>query len=103
MQFLSSGFVVMLFHYDGIVDEWSDLEWYDHVIHVSAKNQTKWCVLYSLLQVIMLQNFEMLIHSVDYFWFNNLGLSHICFDKSNIDQCFLVVAGGFPSGSCNQM
>ncbi|XP_057472019.1 uncharacterized protein LOC130760648 isoform X1 [Actinidia eriantha] len=41
-RFLSSNFVVMLFHYDGIVDGWRDLEWSDHVIHVSAANQTKW-------------------------------------------------------------
>ncbi|XWS42929.1 hypothetical protein CRYUN_Cryun16bG0055900 [Craigia yunnanensis] len=41
-KFLSSGFVVMLFHYDGIVDEWKDFEWIDQVIHVSAHNQTKW-------------------------------------------------------------
>jgi len=41
-KFLSSGFVVMLFHYDGIVDEWKDLEWSDLVIHISAVNQTKW-------------------------------------------------------------
>uniref|UniRef100_A0A5B7B5U6 Lysine ketoglutarate reductase trans-splicing related 1 n=1 Tax=Davidia involucrata TaxID=16924 RepID=A0A5B7B5U6_DAVIN len=41
-KFLSSDFVVMLFHYDGIVDEWKDLEWSDLVIHVSAVNQTKW-------------------------------------------------------------
>ena len=42
LQFLSSNFVVMLFHYDGIVDEWKDFEWSDHVIHISAVNQTKW-------------------------------------------------------------
>ncbi|KAL3523330.1 hypothetical protein ACH5RR_016164 [Cinchona calisaya] len=41
-KFLSSNFVVMLFHYDGIVDEWKDLEWSDSVIHISALNQTKW-------------------------------------------------------------
>ncbi|XP_030971136.1 uncharacterized protein LOC115991513 isoform X2 [Quercus lobata] len=41
-KFLSSNFVVMLFHYDGIVDEWKDFEWSDHVIHISAVNQTKW-------------------------------------------------------------
>ncbi|XP_065635086.1 uncharacterized protein LOC112012569 isoform X4 [Quercus suber] len=43
-KFLSSNFVVMLFHYDGIVDEWKDFEWSDHVIHISAVNQTKWYV-----------------------------------------------------------
>jgi hypothetical protein len=36
-------FVVMLFHYDGRVDAWSDLP--DAVLHVSAKAQSKWwCV-----------------------------------------------------------
>ncbi|GKV02369.1 hypothetical protein SLEP1_g14816 [Rubroshorea leprosula] len=41
-KFLYSGFVVMLFHYDGIVDEWKNLGWSDDIIHVSARNQTKW-------------------------------------------------------------
>ncbi|KAG8648362.1 hypothetical protein MANES_09G184701v8 [Manihot esculenta] len=41
-KFLSSNFTVMLFHYDGVVDEWKDYKWNDHVIHVSARNQTKW-------------------------------------------------------------
>ncbi|XP_021282295.1 uncharacterized protein LOC110415116 isoform X1 [Herrania umbratica] len=41
-KFLSSGFAIMLFHYDGIVDEWKSFEWNDQVIHVSARNQTKW-------------------------------------------------------------
>ncbi|XP_043814745.1 uncharacterized protein LOC110620497 isoform X2 [Manihot esculenta] len=41
-KFLSSNFTVMLFHYDGVVDEWKDYKWNDNVIHVSAKNQTKW-------------------------------------------------------------
>ncbi|XP_022748722.1 uncharacterized protein LOC111298217 isoform X6 [Durio zibethinus] len=41
-KFPSRDFVVMLFHYDGIVDEWRDLEWSDRAIHVSAVNQTKW-------------------------------------------------------------
>ncbi|KAL3633848.1 hypothetical protein CASFOL_022610 [Castilleja foliolosa] len=41
-KFLESGFVVMLFHYDGIVDEWKDFGWSSKVIHVSVDNQTKW-------------------------------------------------------------
>ncbi|XP_057502103.1 uncharacterized protein LOC130785915 [Actinidia eriantha] len=41
-KFLANGFVVMLFHYDGAVDEWHDLGWSNRVIHVSAMNQTKW-------------------------------------------------------------
>ncbi|KAK3003307.1 hypothetical protein RJ639_018329, partial [Escallonia herrerae] len=42
LQFPSTDFVIMLFHYDGIVDEWRDLEWSSRAIHVSALNQTKW-------------------------------------------------------------
>ncbi|XP_027933501.1 uncharacterized protein LOC114189006 [Vigna unguiculata] len=41
-KFLSSDFVVMLFHYDGFVDGWKSLAWSNNVIHVSAINQTKW-------------------------------------------------------------
>ncbi|KAF7842820.1 uncharacterized protein G2W53_005118 [Senna tora] len=41
-KFPSSDFVVMLFHYDGLVDGWRDLAWSDRAIHLSAINQTKW-------------------------------------------------------------
>ncbi|XP_052192888.1 uncharacterized protein LOC127801638 [Diospyros lotus] len=41
-KFLSDSFEVMIFHYDGVVDEWRNLEWSSRVIHVSAMNQTKW-------------------------------------------------------------
>ncbi|XP_019193943.1 PREDICTED: uncharacterized protein LOC109187957 isoform X2 [Ipomoea nil] len=41
-KFLSYNFTVMIFHYDGIVDEWKDFKWSNIVIHISALNQTKW-------------------------------------------------------------
>ncbi|CAL5398930.1 unnamed protein product [Camellia sinensis] len=41
-KFMENGFSVMVFHYDGVVDEWRDVEWSSRVIHVSAINQTKW-------------------------------------------------------------
>ncbi|KAI3802046.1 hypothetical protein L1987_30170 [Smallanthus sonchifolius] len=41
-KFPSDDFVIMLFHYDGIVDDWKDLEWSSHAIHLSAISQTKW-------------------------------------------------------------
>lgn len=41
-QFLASNFSVMLFHYDGVVDEWKKFEWHDRVIHISVVNQSKW-------------------------------------------------------------
>ncbi|KAF6155429.1 hypothetical protein GIB67_019955 [Kingdonia uniflora] len=40
-KFPSSDFVIMLFHYDGVVDAWRDLEWSDRAIHMSVVNQTK--------------------------------------------------------------
>lgn len=42
LQFPESDFVVMIFHYDGVVDQWRNLTWFDGAIHVSAPNQTKW-------------------------------------------------------------
>nr|XP_029121823.1 uncharacterized protein LOC105049665 isoform X2 [Elaeis guineensis] len=41
-KFPSNNFTIMLFHYDGVVDEWSDLQWSDSALHISAINQTKW-------------------------------------------------------------
>lgn len=41
-KFILSNFVVMLFHYDGVVDEWREFAWSDHAIHVTVVNQTKW-------------------------------------------------------------
>lgn len=42
LQFPLSDFMIMLFHYDGLVDEWKDLKWSSSAIHVSAPHQTKW-------------------------------------------------------------
>jgi len=41
-KFPASNFVVMLFHYDGVVDGWRDLKWSDRAIHVAVRDQTKW-------------------------------------------------------------
>ncbi|KAM5581640.1 hypothetical protein ABKV19_010739 [Rosa sericea] len=41
---IEDGFVVMLFHYDGNIDEWKQFQWNDLVIYVSVVNQTKWYV-----------------------------------------------------------
>ncbi|KAL3680826.1 hypothetical protein R1sor_023782 [Riccia sorocarpa] len=40
-KFLSN-FTIVLFHYDGVVDEWNDLEWSKTAIHISIPRQTKW-------------------------------------------------------------
>ncbi len=41
-QFPLSNFTIMLFHYDGLADQWNDLPWYNQSIHIVALRQTKW-------------------------------------------------------------
>ncbi|KAL0697596.1 hypothetical protein Bca4012_053718 [Brassica carinata] len=41
-KFLPANFTVVLFHYDGNMDQWWDLEWSSKAIHVVAQDQTKW-------------------------------------------------------------
>lgn len=41
-KFLPENFTIILFHYDGNVDGWWDLEWSNEAIHMVAQNQTKW-------------------------------------------------------------
>ncbi|XP_062026428.1 uncharacterized protein LOC133742768 [Rosa rugosa] len=78
MQFLSSGFVVMLFHYDGNVDEWMQFQWNDLVIYVSAVNQTKCC-----LSDIQSKNF---------------GFTYC---SGNISYCFRVFSSALVQGATN--
>lgn len=35
----------MLFHYDGKVSEWDDLDWAKYAIRISTSKQAKWYVL----------------------------------------------------------
>ncbi|GMH05410.1 hypothetical protein Nepgr_007250 [Nepenthes gracilis] len=41
-KFLTENFTIVLFHYDGNMEGWSDLEWSNKAIHIMAQNQTKW-------------------------------------------------------------
>jgi hypothetical protein len=38
----AADFTVMLFHYDGAVEQWGGMEWSDRAVHVAARGQTKW-------------------------------------------------------------
>ncbi|GLT64982.1 hypothetical protein SLA2020_374400 [Shorea laevis] len=70
-KFSSNYFVVMLFHYDGIVDEWNDLEWSNQVIHVSAVNQTKWWFAKRFLHPDIVAEYKYL-----FLWDEDLGVEH---------------------------
>ncbi|XP_021626049.1 uncharacterized protein LOC110624913 isoform X2 [Manihot esculenta] len=64
-------FVVMLFHYDGVVDKWRDLPWSDHVIHVSAVNQTKWWFAKRFLHPDIVAEYDYI-----FLWDEDLGVEN---------------------------
>ncbi|KAK4438397.1 hypothetical protein Salat_0174000 [Sesamum alatum] len=70
-KFLGNDFVVMLFHYDGFVDEWRDFEWSDRVIHVSATNQTKWWFAKRFLHPDIVAEYEYI-----FLWDEDLGVEN---------------------------
>ncbi|KAL3680828.1 hypothetical protein R1sor_023784 [Riccia sorocarpa] len=37
-----ANWTILLFHYDGVIDQWDDLEWSKTAIHISASKQPKW-------------------------------------------------------------
>lgn len=41
-KFLAENFTIALFHYDGKMNEWWDLDWSNKAVHIAAQNQTKW-------------------------------------------------------------
>ncbi|CAL5080002.1 unnamed protein product [Urochloa decumbens] len=41
-KFPADDFAVMLFHYDGAVEQWGDFDWSERAVHVAAKGQSKW-------------------------------------------------------------
>ncbi|MQL79796.1 hypothetical protein Taro_012228 [Colocasia esculenta] len=71
VQFISSDFIVMLFHYDGIVAEWAHFQWCDSVLHVSAINQTKWWFAKRFLHPDIVAEYSYI-----FLWDEDLGLEH---------------------------
>ncbi|KAL1534934.1 hypothetical protein AAHA92_31047 [Salvia divinorum] len=70
-KFLAQDFDVMLFHYDGVVDEWHDMEWSDAVIHVSATNQTKWWFAKRFLHPDIVADYDYI-----FLWDEDLGVEY---------------------------
>ncbi|XP_025888904.1 uncharacterized protein [Solanum lycopersicum] len=70
-RFLEHDFVVMLFHYDGVVDEWNDLEWSNRAIHVSAMNQTKWWFAKRFLHPDIVSEYDYI-----FLWDEDLGVEN---------------------------
>lgn len=70
-KFSSNDFIVMLFHYDGIVDKWRDLSWSDKALHVSAINQTKWWFAKRFLHPDIVADYEYI-----FLWDEDLDVEH---------------------------
>ncbi|KAK4749986.1 hypothetical protein SAY87_027435 [Trapa incisa] len=70
-KFLRGNFTVMLFHYDGVVDEWKNLEWSSQVIHISAVNQTKWWFAKRFLHPDIVSEYEYI-----FLWDEDIGVEN---------------------------
>ncbi|VVB12574.1 unnamed protein product [Arabis nemorensis] len=70
-KFPPRDFVVMLFHYDGVVDEWKQFPWNADAIHVSVMNQTKWWFAKRFLHPDIVAEYEYI-----FLWDEDLGVEH---------------------------
>ncbi|ANM66903.1 unnamed protein product [Arabidopsis thaliana] len=70
-KFPPRDFAVMLFHYDGVVDDWKQYPWNNHAIHVSVMNQTKWWFAKRFLHPDIVAEYEYI-----FLWDEDLGVGH---------------------------
>ncbi|KAK3028514.1 hypothetical protein RJ639_038582 [Escallonia herrerae] len=70
-KFLSENFTVILFHYDGKVDGWWDLDWSNKAIHIVAQKQTKWWFAKRFLHPAVVS-----IYDYIFLWDEDLGVEN---------------------------
>ncbi|XP_038894249.1 uncharacterized protein LOC120082912 [Benincasa hispida] len=70
-KFIPANFTIILFHYDGNVDGWWDLDWCNDAIHIAARNQTKWWYAKRFLQPAVVS-----IYDYIFLWDEDLGVEH---------------------------
>ncbi|XP_021740491.1 uncharacterized protein LOC110706831 isoform X2 [Chenopodium quinoa] len=70
-KFLAENFTIMLFHYDGNMNSWWDLDWSNKAIHVAAQNQTKWWFAKRFLHPDIVS-----IYDYIFLWDEDLGVRH---------------------------
>lgn len=75
-KFPSKNFTVMLFHYDGVTDKWSDLEWSNRAVHVVAINQTKWWFAKRFLHPDVVADYKYI-----FLWDEDLGVENFHADR----------------------
>ncbi|KAJ0017183.1 hypothetical protein Pint_10704 [Pistacia integerrima] len=105
-KFLPENFTIILFHYDGNVDGWWDLDWSNKAIHIVAQNQTKWWFAKRFLHPDVVS-----IYDYIFLWDEDLGVenfdprresengssvsSHLYLDSSYIQYLKIVKSEGF--------
>lgn len=70
-KFLKANCSIILFHYDGNVNEWRDLDWSDEVVHIVAHNQTKWWFAKRFLHPDIVS-----IYDYIFLWDEDLGMEN---------------------------
>lgn len=70
-KFLQENFTVLLFHYDGNVNGWHDLQWSGSVIHIAANDQTKWWFAKRFLHPDVVSAYDYL-----FLWDEDLGVDN---------------------------
>ncbi|CAK9205358.1 unnamed protein product [Sphagnum troendelagicum] len=67
---------ILLFHYDGHVNEWDDLEWSASAIHVSTHRQAKWWYAKRFLHPDIVDPYEYI-----FIWDEDLDVEHFDAEK----------------------
>ncbi|KAL9146413.1 hypothetical protein ABFS82_13G108600 [Erythranthe guttata] len=70
-KFLSENFTIILFHYDGNLDGWWDLEWSKKAVHIAAHNQTKWWFAKRFLHPAIVSMYDYI-----FLWDEDLGVEN---------------------------
>ncbi|KAL0300727.1 UNVERIFIED_CONTAM: hypothetical protein Sradi_6349500 [Sesamum radiatum] len=70
-KFLPENFTIILFHYDGNLDGWRDLEWSKEAVHIVAHNQTKWWFAKRFLHPSVVS-----IYDYIFLWDEDLGVQN---------------------------
>jgi hypothetical protein len=67
---------ILLFHYDGHVSEWDDLDWSATAIHISTHSQAKWWYAKRFLHPDIVEPYEYI-----FIWDEDLDVTHFDAEK----------------------
>ncbi|KAF3337452.1 hypothetical protein FCM35_KLT18039 [Carex littledalei] len=71
VQKFSENFTILLFHYDGHINEWDEFEWSKRAIHIGTRRQTKWWYAKRFLHPDIVAPYEYI-----FIWDEDLGVKN---------------------------